>query len=187
MASPSTSKSNAESADGKSVLPRIISFGFSDTLESENPKLFLCTDWHYHWLQWLVMILRNIEYNVWLGHDSTTLCDSTRLDSRPLWLVTRLDSSTDLSDSWLDSDSTLMTRDSTRDSSQVTRQQLCTLLLPLSLLLCSLLLPNCKGSHSVRFIYLGSKVLLFLSLIEHRRVGIVKRVGGVKITNETKR
>ena len=27
MASPSTSKSNAESADGKSVLPRIISFG----------------------------------------------------------------------------------------------------------------------------------------------------------------
>ena len=34
--------------DGKSVLPRIISFGFSDSLESENPKLFLCTDWHYH-------------------------------------------------------------------------------------------------------------------------------------------
>ena len=55
-----------------------------------------------------------IEYNFWLGHDSTTLCDSTRLDSRPLWLVTWLDSSTDLSDSWLDSDSTLMTRDSTR-------------------------------------------------------------------------
>ena len=66
----------------------------------------------------------NIEYNVWLGHDSTTLCDSTRLDSRPLWLMTWLDSSTDLSDSWLDSDSTLMTRDSTRDSSEVTRQQL---------------------------------------------------------------
>ena len=70
------------------------------------------------------MILMNIEYNVWLGHDSTTLCDSTRLDSRPLWLVTWLDSSLDLSDSWLDSDSTLMTRDSTRDSPQVTRQQL---------------------------------------------------------------
>ena len=91
-----------------------------------HPKLsFLCSDWHYHWLQWLVMILMNIEYNVWLGHDSTTLCDSTRLDTRPLWLVTWLDSSTDLSDSWLDSGSTLMTRDSTRDSSQVTRQQLC--------------------------------------------------------------
>ena len=47
------------------------------------------------------MILMNIEYNVWLGHDSTTLCDSTRLEipvtrdstrtrTRPSWLVTRL-------------------------------------------------------------------------------------------------
>ena len=39
----------------------------------------------------------------------------TRLDSRPLWLVTWLDSSTDLGDSWLDSDSTwLVTRLGTR-------------------------------------------------------------------------
>ena len=54
----------------------------------------------------------NIEYNVWLGHDSTTLCDSTRLDSRPLWLVTWLEHwsqwlvtrlGLDPHDSWLDS------------------------------------------------------------------------------------
>ena len=58
------------------------------------------------------MILMNIEYNVWLGHDSTTLCDSTRLETpvtRDLtrlehwsqWLVTRL--GLDPHDSWLDS------------------------------------------------------------------------------------
>ena len=62
--------------------------------------------WHYHWLQWLVMILMNIEYNVWLGHDSTTLCDSTRLETPGTPDLTRAlisDSWLDLHDSWLDS------------------------------------------------------------------------------------
>ena len=64
-----------------------------------------CSDW-----SWSLM---NIEYNyVWLGHDSTTLCDSTRFETpvtRDLtrvehwsqWLVTRL--GLDPHDPWLDS------------------------------------------------------------------------------------
>ena len=42
MASPSTSKSYAESADGKSVLPRIISFGFSDYKETVDRRTAMC-------------------------------------------------------------------------------------------------------------------------------------------------
>ena len=110
---PLTRTSHVESRSSHLATGR----SWSETVETESVqiflskiKLFLCSDWHYHWLQWLVMILMNIEYNVWLGHDSTTLCDSTRdpcdswLDStralisvnrdstrtRPSWLVTRL-------------------------------------------------------------------------------------------------